>query len=402
MVQAVALKRRLRLLAAVIGWVTLAGCGGSDPASDAGEGSTSASVPTPAPTPAPKPAPAPAPTPAPTPAPVPAPTPAPAPAPTLSLSASSVAVPSGGTTTLTWSSANATACQASGAWSGARAPSGSFTSGALTAQSTFTLTCSGLGGAVARSVTVFLQPSSGAATGLDFPSNGETSQDVRFRFTGASLLPMYPATYIWRVRPRQQSGYYTTFFYGQTDGGFIATAYYGAHPYPDNGLETGRTHKWEMSIDGLDVTTDAHGNSTRVAYGTWKTQALRVLDNGAVKQHEFYWDLPDTTKVIRVDTGRDYDRNPPFTPALTFGDAPWSVGFERLSGVLRGIQIYSSALSPTDIVAESNAPLSTAAGSGNIWYLNVNPTPDDIGDKSGREHHPSWVGAGRAKLWIGP
>lgn len=270
------------------------------------------------------------------------------------------------------------------------------------ANTTFTLTCSGLGGSVARSVTVSLQGSSGSITGLDFPSNGETSQDVRFRFTGANLLPMYPATYIWRVRPRAQSGYYTTFFYGQIDGGFIATAYYGAHPYPDNGLDTGRTHKWELSINGLDVTTDVNGNSTQLGYDQWRTQALRVFDDGTAKWHEFYWDLADPSRMIRVNTGRDYGSNPPFTPALTFGDAPWSVSFERLSGVLRGLQIYSSALSLADILAEVGAPLSTVAGNSNVWYLNQNPTPDDISDKSGRGHHPSWVGAGRPKLWSGP
>jgi hypothetical protein len=280
---------------------------------------------------------------------------------------------------------------------------GQFTTGPLTAQSsTFTLTCTGSGGSVARSVVVSLLPATGATTGLDFPSNGETSADVRFRFTGANLLPMYPATYVWRVRPKQQSGYYTTFFYGQIDGGFIATAYYGAHPYPDNGLETGRTHKWELSINGLDVTTDANGNATQVVYGAWKTQALRVVDNGSARVHEFYWDLPDATKVIRVNTGREYGQNPPFTPALTFGDAPWSVGFERLSGVLRGLQIYSTALSLADILAEVDAPLSTVAGNSNIWYLNINPKPDDISDKSGRGHHPAWVGSARPKLWTGP
>jgi hypothetical protein len=213
---------------------------------------------------------------------------------------------------------------------------------------------------------------------------------------------MYPATYVWRINPRQQSGYYTTFFWAQADGAFIADSYYGAHPYPDNGLETGRSHKWEISINGLDVTSDANGNSTALGYGVWRTQALRVYDDGTAKRHEFYWDLPDTTKVIRYSAARSYGASPPFTPALTFGDAPWSVGNERLSGILRGLQIYSSALSLSDILAEIGAPLSTVAGNSNIWYLNLNPTPSDISDKSGRGHHPSWVGSGRATLWTGP
>ena len=52
-----------------------------------------------------------------------------------------------------------------------------------------------------------------------------------------------------------------------------------------------------------------------------------------------------------------------------------------------------------DIVSEANAPLSTSAGSAGVWYLNMNPTPNDISDKSGRGHHPTWAGSGRPALW---
>jgi hypothetical protein len=77
-----------------------------------------------------------------------------APAPSLSLSANPTSVPSGATTTLSWTSNNATSCSASGAWSGNRATSGNFTSGALTTDSTFTLSCNGAGGGVVARVTV--------------------------------------------------------------------------------------------------------------------------------------------------------------------------------------------------------------------------------------------------------
>ncbi len=43
--------------------------------------------------------------------------------------------------------------------------------------------------------------------------------------------------------------------------------------------------------------------------------------------------------------------------------------------------------------------LSTVAGAANFRYLNVNPTPTDISDKSGRGHHPSWVGSERPALY---
>ncbi|WP_280154007.1 hypothetical protein [Piscinibacter sp. XHJ-5] len=306
----------------------------------------------------------------------------------------------GGSATLTWSSTNATGCTASGAWSGSKPTSGSASTGILSIASTFTLTCQGPGGTGSRSATITISlPDDNGTTGLNFPSNGSTSSDVRFRFTGSALLPMYPATYIWRVNLRQQTGYYTTFFWGP-DGPFTGASYYGAHPYPDGGAG-GSSHKWELSIYGNDFVNDANGNSTQLGYGVWKSQALRVWDNGTNKVHEFYWDLPDTSKVIRVTLDRNYGSPAPSNPALTFGDAPWNLGNERLSGVLRGIQLYSSALSVADLVTEANSPRSTTAGSNSIWYLNLNPTPSDISDKSGKGHNPSWVSSDRPNLWSG-
>jgi hypothetical protein len=127
---------------------------------------------------------------------------------------------------------------------------------------------------------------------------------------------------------------------------------------------------------------------------------MRVWDNGSNKVHEFFWDLPDTTKVIRILLDKSYgpNGNP---AALTWGDAPWNKGGERLSGILRGIQTYSSKLGTGDINSEANAPMSTSAGSANVWYVNVNPTPSDISDKSGKGHNPAWVTSNKAALWTG-
>jgi hypothetical protein len=65
--------------------------------------------------------------------------------PTVSISASPTVVTSGNSSTITWSSTNATTCTASGAWSGTRATSGSLTVSPTT-DSVYSLTCSGLGG----------------------------------------------------------------------------------------------------------------------------------------------------------------------------------------------------------------------------------------------------------------
>jgi hypothetical protein len=79
-------------------------------------------------------------------------------APTVSLAASPSSVISGSGSALTWSAANATSCLASGAWSGSKAISGSQSTGALSANATYTLTCSGAGGTAAQSTTVTVSP----------------------------------------------------------------------------------------------------------------------------------------------------------------------------------------------------------------------------------------------------
>ena len=81
--------------------------------------------------------------------------------------------------------------------------------------------------------------------------------------------------------------------------------------------------------------------------------------------------------------------------------------WEEQNAIIRGIQVYSSFLSQADIVAlaalETDAAVlayCAANGITSLWYLNMNPTPTDVTDKSGNEHHGSWTaGAGRPALW---
>jgi tetratricopeptide (TPR) repeat protein len=89
------------------------------------------------------------------------------PPPTVTLSASGTNVTSGSTVTLTWSSQNAKTCAASGTgWSGTQPTQGSFTSAALTTQTTFTLKCHGDGGdSEPQTVTVNITSSSGGGGG---------------------------------------------------------------------------------------------------------------------------------------------------------------------------------------------------------------------------------------------
>jgi hypothetical protein len=79
------------------------------------------------------------------------------PVPTASISANPTVVSSGGSSTLTWSSSNATSCTASGGWAGPLATSGSKGTGALANTTTYSINCSGPGGTsatVSATVTV--------------------------------------------------------------------------------------------------------------------------------------------------------------------------------------------------------------------------------------------------------
>jgi hypothetical protein len=242
------------------------------------------------------------------------------------------------------------------------------------------------------------------STGLDFPGSARVDKTMRFRFRDP--LPAYPATYIWSAYPRRQAGYYTAFFWGNDDGKddlrtFLwtpsgdADTYYGAHPYPSP-RPHGTNHHWEISVLRYDFVNGA------VDYDRWHRQAMRVWADPSGKYHEFYWDLPRTDARRRVTfkaPARWGNVNPP-SPALTWGDAPWAPGKEVWNGVLRGIQIYTEPLSVGDILREAMVPRSTRAGARSLWYLNADPSPDDITDKSGRGHHPQWVGPERPQLWL--
>jgi hypothetical protein len=256
------------------------------------------------------------------------------------------------------------------------------------------------GQTAAPGVAGALQGSS-AGYGLDFPGDGRRRRMLYWR----DPFPIYDATYILKVYPRKKTSgahrYYTAFFWGN-DGAFAwdhgnANTYYGAHPYPTPA--PAGPGQWEISVNSNDYVT-----GTEVVWNRWYTQAFRAWrESQSRTNHEFYWDLPDTSKVITrtVDDPGWASRNPP-KPAIVMGQAPdvdgasWGgyEGWEEFDGIIRGIQFYSGLLSVTDIQAEIDAPMSTTTGQKLIWYLNLNPRPRDVADKKGAGslHNPSWQG----------
>lgn len=121
--------------------------------------------------------------------------------PSVTLSANPTTVVSGGSTLLSWSSTNATACTAGGGWSGTKATSGSETRSALTATTSYSLTCTGAGGSATQSTTVTVGSgstpptvtlsaapttvTSGGASTLTWSSSNATSCTASGGWTGA-------------------------------------------------------------------------------------------------------------------------------------------------------------------------------------------------------------------------
>jgi hypothetical protein len=221
--------------------------------------------------------------------------------------------------------------------------------------------------------------------GLDFPGSAGVNKTMRFEFTTPPSA--YPATYIWRVYPRQQQSYYSAFFWGNNGPLYGSNTYYGFHPYPD--WNTPDQHFWEITAPGGDFVSNTH-----VTYDRWYIQVAICKQSGNKTVEEFYWDWPDTSKVVRHPG--DQHGDPP-APAVIVGDAPWNPGHEVWDGILRGFQFYDAAMSPDEIAMEIAAPGAVRKP----WYLNLDPTPEDISDKSGNGHHPAWVGTERPALWSG-
>lgn len=79
-------------------------------------------------------------------------------APIVTLTVNPSTIPSGASTTLTWSSTGAASCTAGGGWGGAQATSGTQVVGPLTANATYSLVCTGPGGMGQQAVTVTVIP----------------------------------------------------------------------------------------------------------------------------------------------------------------------------------------------------------------------------------------------------
>lgn len=258
-----------------------------------------------------------------------------------------------------------------------------------------------------RSNIITATPTAAASlTGLDFIGNvnypsASPATGLLWRSGVSAVAPpaRQPMTYFQRVFPRDQmnaartlqtGGYYSGLFYAQWQTSWNPgnLRYYGMHPYPDNG-ETA-PYYWEVSWSAADQYDTNPGSP---AYGLleferWFDQVMII--NGL--NYKYYWDWPNLDRLIEVTEDHTTE---PSDPAIAVGFAPWAQEHECYSGVIRRQHFYTAAMTLQEVADH----LATPGTFYDPWYINLDPTPDDISDKSGSNRHPAWLNANRPLLW---
>lgn len=277
--------------------------------------------------------------------------------------------------------------------------------------------------ALARGQRVF-GPSADVLTGLDFDlANDAAGSNIGLDWTGSAYLQRQPHTVVWKYRPRQQTGYYAVFWHVRSDDTWGASQYeFGTHPYPaSNGNVSGTgqaqsgtggsgtVHYWEIAgLAGGDFLSSAGGSGgTLVTKDVWYSQARQTeIIGGTTVRHRFWLDLDNNPSlVIEQDVALSSLGSPP-SMKLRLGASPWtasgSANGETVSGVVRHVMMYDAALSISEIQAKlARGSDDSVASDSRCWYSNRNPTPDDVSDKSGAGHSPSWANSNRPTLWQG-
>lgn len=265
-----------------------------------------------------------------------------------------------------------------------------------------------------------------AVTGLDFPSNGTAGSAIRIVFSGSNKPSRTTKTVLWEVKYTAQNGYYAWAWDSYGDNTWHSGDYeIGSHPFPCDGTfnsgdgsasngtgDAGSVHYFENAGAGAanDWIATPGGSAYQVTKGTWLRQGftdeiVNITGTDYVRR-SFYVDLSDVSKVIvRTQLKSALDATSPSTPQFSFGSSEWrdnQTGAGRTdeasSGIYRKLQIYSDKKSTANMVSalacETNACV-TALALSNTWYLNCNPSPSDVSDKSSAGHNPSWANANR-------
>jgi hypothetical protein len=235
----------------------------------------------------------------------------------------------------------------------------------------------------------------------------------------------------WQFIPIRQAAYYTTFFYSASQNTNFSDlrdthGYVGCHPYPGPSInnepigERFTRHRWEISIDGNDEQSTFDGvrvpdpsSVPLVEYGQPHTQAFscQVLNQDSGRSLITFFmrnrSASDFATPLTYEHAGKYAKAPLHShKAIVFGNAPWwrDHQYERLSGFIRRIKIFSGTLSRQDLIAESlSDTLVTAAGQRLAWWAKINPaTPDDLTSdfvgQDGVRRIGQWIDSARCQI----
>jgi len=251
-------------------------------------------------------------------------------------------------------------------------------------------------------------------TGLIFPGNFVAGGDIALDWTtGWDRLNH---TSIWQAKFDQQSGYYAWEWEVFTDNAWHSNdgtkhGEFGCHPYPTDGNVNGQgyssgtgpggtVHYFEIA-NGGDKISDPPGSPKQVIKGQWYTQAKTCETVGSDYVHKFYPDLtrdPGYALTWVIPTG-SFEASP---MKHRNGASPWtpagSGNQECPSGTFRFFLKYTRALTITEILAKTGLS-SNDTTDPDRYYSNINPTPSDVTDKSGRGHDPTWATGNRPTLF---
>jgi len=189
--------------------------------------------------------------------------------PTATLSVSPTSITSGQDATLTWSSTNTTSCIASGAWSGTITTSGSQSTGVLTQNSTYNISCSGSGGTANASATVTVTaPGYSCITSA---TNGHCPFPSDSYIIGANSNP-YVDQNVW-----SGNGSYQQTLYANSPEDWYITAnadtdFGGVLTYPNTGFDmTGTVDGFSSITSSWNVTIPTNTATTAgwAAYDLW-------------------------------------------------------------------------------------------------------------------------------------
>jgi hypothetical protein len=176
---------------------------------------------------------------------------------------------------------------------------------------------------------------------------GYTLTDLETHTLRRRLPRPYPLSATWAT---YQTGtttndYQQCLVYGK-DTAFDGTDYWNASILQDGG----GTQKWSVGANGFDDPQD------NVVPNRWYYQGFRAYRTATDTIHEYYYDLPDPTKVATIATGdTTYFGAPGTSHHFRVGDTAWAE-LEGLDGYMAGLKIWEAVMSPIEMWRECLSP----------------------------------------------